>query len=139
MDFSTRGAIIVNLPKRIADVLTRPYPTQIANSSQQLGVIGTLFAWVIFWLLAVELWRARGHIMDRAGPLIYVGFFLLVAYSLSAGNAGTAFRYRMHVVALAVCILVVLRWLRTHPAPVPELAEAPGREAPARAPALAGT
>jgi Na+/melibiose symporter-like transporter len=51
--------------------------------------------------------------MARAGPLIYTAFFLLLAYSLSAGNAGTAFRYRMHLVAVALCAVVVIRWLRT--------------------------
>jgi hypothetical protein len=138
VDFSTRDAIIVNLPRRIGDVLTRPYPWQQGNTSQVLGVIGTLFAWGCFFWLALELWRARGQIMQRAGPLIYVGFFLLIAYSLSAGNAGTAFRYRMHVVALAVCALVVLRWLRTHPALTPEPVHARGEPAGERAPSLVG-
>ena len=50
---------------------------------------------------------------------------------------GTAFRYRMHVVALAICLLVVLRELRLHPAPAPAPARAPGRE-PAPTPSLAG-
>jgi hypothetical protein len=138
VDFSTRGAIITNLPQRTADVLTRPYPWQIGNTSQQLGLLGTIFAWTVLWLLALELWRARGHIMERAGPLIYVGFFLLVAYSLSAGNAGTAFRYRTHIVALALCALIVLRQLRTHPAAIPEPSRSLPREAGARAPSLAG-
>ena len=130
VDFSTRGAIIVNLPKRIVDVLTRPYPWQLGNTSQQLGLLGTIFAFTCFWLLALELWRARGHVMDRAGPLVYVGFFTLIAYSLSAGNAGTAFRYRMHIVALAICLLVVLRELRLHPAPAPAPARAARRGSP---------
>jgi hypothetical protein len=138
VDFSTRGAIITNLPKRIVDVLTRPYPWQIDNTSQQLGLLGTIFAWAIFWLLALELWRARGHIMERAGPLIYVGFFLLIAYSLSAGNAGTAFRYRTHIVAVALCALIVLRELRTRPAPAVEPAQAAGVQTAMRAPSLAG-
>ncbi len=112
VDFSTRSAIVVNLHRRVLDVLTRPYPWQLENTSQQFGVIGSLFALTVFSLLARELWRARGSIMARAGPLIYVGFFLLIAYSLSAGNAGTSFRYRMHVVAIAVCLLVVLTVLR---------------------------
>jgi hypothetical protein len=137
VDFSTRGAIITNLPKRIVDVLTRPYPWQIGNTSQQLGLLGTIFAWTCFWLLLLEIWRARGHIMERAGPLIYVGFFLLIAYSLSAGNAGTAFRYRTHIVGLALCALIVLRELRLHPAPTPAKAPAAGRE-PAATPSLAG-
>lgn len=138
VDFSTREAIIVNLPQRIGDVLTRPYPWQLGNVSQQLGLLGTIFAFTCFWLLALELVRARGQIMERAGPLIYVGFMLLIAYSLSAGNAGTAFRYRTHVVALALCALIVLRELRTRPAaePVPSEAPAPERE-PAARPGLA--
>ena len=34
---------------------------------------------------------------------------MLVAYALSAGNAGTAFRYRTHIVGLALCLMIVLR------------------------------
>ena len=137
VDFSTRGAIITNLPKRIVDVVSRPYPWQLGNTSQQLGLLGTIFAWTVFWMLVLEIWRARGHVMERAGPLIYVSIFLLLAYSLSAGNAGTAFRYRTHVVALALCALIVLRELLTHPATAPEPAPATGRQ-PAAAPSLAG-
>jgi hypothetical protein len=137
VDFSTRGAIIVNLPKRIVDVLARPYPWQLRNTSQQLGLIGGIFAWTVLWLLVLELWRGRGQIMDRAGPFVYLGAFTLIAYSLSAGNAGTAFRYRTHIVAMAVCLLVVLRWLRTHPAEVPEPVRAPGARIPRATPGLA--
>ena len=50
-----------------------------------------------------------GDILRRAGPLVYPAFFALIAYSLSAGNAGTAYRYRTHVVGLMLCVLVVLR------------------------------
>jgi hypothetical protein len=121
VDFSTRGAIIVNLPKRTVDILTRPYPWQVGNVSQEFGMIGTIIALACFWLLAGELWRARGNIMDRAGPLVYIGFATLIAYSLSAGNAGTAFRYRTHIVAIAICLIATLRQIRldaaTRPAP----------------------
>ena len=137
VDFSTREGVIINLPKRVRDVLTRPYPWQLGNTSQQLGVIGTVFALTLFWLLTRELWRARGHILERAGPLVYLGFFVLIAYSLSAGNAGTAFRYRTHVVALAICLFAVLRELRTHPAPVPEPRAPAARELAAPTPGLA--
>ena len=47
--------------------------------------------------------------MALAGPLVYPMGFLLVAYALSAGNAGTGFRYRTHIVLLAVAVLVALR------------------------------
>jgi hypothetical protein len=112
VDFSTRGAIITNLPRRLRDVILRPYPWQIGDIRQQLGIPGTTVAYLTFVLLIATLCTSRGGIWKRAGPLIYVGFFLLIAYSLSAGNAGTAFRYRTHLVALALCIIAVLRWAR---------------------------
>jgi hypothetical protein len=108
VDFSTRGAIVVNLPRRIPDVLLRPFPWQLGNLSQGIGLFGTLAAYLAFFFLIREGLRRRGEIMARAGPLIYLGFFLLIAYSLSAGNAGTAFRYRTQIVALFICIGVSL-------------------------------
>jgi hypothetical protein len=109
VDYSTRGKVFANLPKRMKDVLIRPYPWQTANPSQQLGAIGSLFALSCFFLLFLALLRRRGEVMALAGPLIYPMSFLLVAYALSAGNAGTGFRYRTHIVVLAVAVLVALR------------------------------
>lgn len=106
VDFSTRGAIVKNLPRRSLDVLLRPFPWQLGNISQGLGLLGTAAAYLILFLLVQVGLRNRGQIMARAGPLVYLGFFLLVAYSLSAGNAGTAFRYRTQIVAVLICIVV---------------------------------
>ena len=33
----------------------------------------------------------------------------MVAYALSAGNAGTGFRYRSHLVTLAIAAMAILR------------------------------
>jgi hypothetical protein len=33
---------------------------------------------------------------------------MLVAYALSAGNAGTAYRYRTHIVGILLCLVVVV-------------------------------
>jgi len=109
VDYSTRTAIITNLPVRIRDVLLRPYPWQLANLSQQLGVLGGLVMLSALFALARYGWRSRGEILARAGPLVYLGIATLVAYSLSAGNAGTAFRYRTHILALVIAAAVVLR------------------------------
>jgi hypothetical protein len=113
VDYSSRGKVLVNLPTRIRDVIFKPYPWQVANTSQQLGVIGTLVMSVGLLLLIGALLQNGGAVMSRAGPLVYPAVFLLVAYSLSAGNAGTAFRYRSHVVALLLCVLLVLRQQRS--------------------------
>jgi hypothetical protein len=108
VDYSTRGAIVTNLPTRIGDVLFRPYPWQIDNASQQLGLVGTIAALALLAFLLRELFLNRGAIMTRAGPILYTLVCLLIAYSLSAGNAGTAFRYRTHLVAMGVCVAVAL-------------------------------
>lgn len=108
VDFSTRGAIVVNLPRRVPDVLLRPFPWQLGNISQGIGLFGTMAAYLTFFFLVREGMRRRGEIMSRAGPLIYLGFFLLLAYSLSAGNAGTAFRYRTQIVAVLIAAFAAL-------------------------------
>jgi hypothetical protein len=110
VDYSRRDKIIVNLPKRMLDIITRPYPWQVGNLSQQLGVLGTLSMALLLVLLVSTIARNGGALFSRAGPLIYPLLFLLVAYSLSAGNAGTAFRYRTHLVAFLVALVCVLRW-----------------------------
>jgi hypothetical protein len=109
VDYSSRGKIIVNLPKRIADVITRPYLWQTQNTAQRLGVIGTLVVLASLVLLFQAVMRNGRAIMQRAGPLVYPGFLMLCAYALSAGNAGTAFRYRTHIMAIALALIVVLR------------------------------
>lgn len=109
VDYSTRGKVFQNLPKRMLDVVVRPYPWQVANPSQQLGAVGSLFALTVFVLLIGGAWRRRTEFTTLTGPLLYPMFFLLVAYALSAGNAGTSFRYRTHIVTLAVAALVALR------------------------------
>jgi hypothetical protein len=109
VDFSTRGAVIRNLPKRVFDLLFKPFPWQLGNTSQRLGAVGSLIALLGLGLLLGYAWRSRGQILTLTAPVLYPLLFLLIAYSLSAGNAGTGFRYRTHLVVLGVAMLVVLR------------------------------
>ncbi len=132
VDFSTREAIITNLPTRMWDVAFRPYVWQLDSASQRLGAIGGLVTLIVLVFLVDALIRRRGEILARAGPLIYLGFLLLIAYSLSTGNAGTGFRYRTHLLAIAICLIVTLREWRTEPAARPAPAAPPARVAAER-------
>src|SRR5262249_53286427 len=109
VNFSSRGALVANLPQRIRDLILEPYPWRLGDASQRVGAIGTLFAYAILLLLVRYAWLSRGQIFPRAAPLLYPLLFLLVAYSLSVGNAGTGFRYRAHLVTLAVGAMVIVR------------------------------
>lgn len=128
VDYSTREKIIVNLPTRVLDITTKPYPWQLGNASQQLGLLGTTAMFMGFVALIATLLADGKKIMRRAGPLIYPALFLLVAYSLSAGNAGTAFRYRTHLVAFLLAIVCTLRETRASAAPVTALRERAARQ-----------
>jgi hypothetical protein len=108
VDFSSRTDLITHLPQRMRDVVLRPYPWQLQNTSQQLGAIGTLVVLVGLFLLVRYLRPTRGRLLAVAAPLIYPLFFLLIAYALSVGNAGTGFRYRTHLVLLGLATVVVL-------------------------------
>lgn len=138
VDFSTRGAVIRNLPQRVLDLVVRPYPWQLQDTSQRLGALGSLVALAVLLLLLVYAWRSRGQVLARTAPILYPLLFLLVAYALSAGNAGTGFRYRTHLVVLSVAMLVVLREhvlrSRVDPADVSSLASAPPRAEPRQSP-----
>ena len=136
VDFSSRGKVATNLPKRALDVLTKPYPWQVANPSQVLGAVGSVAALSGLFMLLGYAWRARGRILESTGPLLYPLLFLLMAYSLSAGNAGTGFRYRTHIVTLSLAMLLILRSIaleRRAPA-APVRAAAPERRPPIASP-----
>jgi hypothetical protein len=109
VDFSTRSDLVRNLPRRIRDVILRPYPWQVQNTSQRLGAIGTLVVLIALYLLFRYARRNRGQVLAVTAPIIYPGFALLAGYALSVGNAGTGFRYRTHLVLLGLAALIVLR------------------------------
>jgi hypothetical protein len=109
VNFSSRGAILTHLPTRMRELILQPYPWQLQDASQRFGAIGTLAAYAILLLLIRYAWLSRGHVFPRAAPLLWPLLFMLVAYSLAVGNAGTGFRYRSHLVTLAICGVVVLR------------------------------
>jgi len=112
VDFSTRTKVITGLPARMLDVALRPYPWQLGSANQRLGLPGTLAAIAVLLLLLKELVLARGAAFRWAGPLLYPAALLFVAFSVISGNAGTSFRLRSTVVALAIAIVVVIRSLR---------------------------
>lgn len=109
VNFSTRGQVLIHLPQRIRDLIIKPYPWQLGDTNQRFGAIGTLVAYVVLLLFIRYAWISRGQVFARAGPVLYPLIFLLVAYSLASGNAGTGFRYRTHLVTLAIAALAILR------------------------------
>ena len=108
VNFSSRANIITNLPLRIRDLLLKPYPWQLGDWSQRFGAIGGLLVFALLIVLIRYAWRSRGSIFRLTGPLLYPTLMMLIAYSLSDGNAGIGFRYRAHLMIPAIGILSIL-------------------------------
>jgi len=79
VDFSTRGAVITNLPKRMFDLIFEPYPWQLQDPSQEVGAVGSMVALTGLFFLLRFAWRARGNLLSQTAPLLYPFVFLLIA------------------------------------------------------------
>jgi hypothetical protein len=109
INFSSPANIVLNAPRRMVDVLTRPYPWELADTSQELGLLGTVVLLVALYYFVRLVVRARLRVFQWSAPLVYTTAFLFFAYSVAAGNGGTSFRYRSHVVSVFICLVIVLR------------------------------
>src|SRR5205807_557656 len=79
VDLSTRGAVIRNLPVRLFDIVFKPFPWQLQDTSQQLGAAGSVVALAGLLFLLGYAWRSRGQILSLTAPILYPLLFLLVA------------------------------------------------------------
>lgn len=108
VDYTNVTSVVTNLPGRAFDLLSRPLPWEVANTSQQLGVIGTVVAWTLIAVVMFLFVRRPKLALEHLVPVAYILGSLLLVYSLSAGNAGTGFRYRSHLVVLLIITLAVV-------------------------------
>jgi hypothetical protein len=106
--YSSLADVALDLPRRAVDLLLRPYPWQVANANQRLGVLGTAVAWAALLLLVALVATNFSSARLRAPPLMLVAIWVAIGYSLSSLNAGTGFRYRTHVVFFLVALIGVL-------------------------------
>jgi hypothetical protein len=115
VDFSSAGSTARNIGTRVSALLLRPYPWQVANSSQRAGVPGTLAAWTML-LVAFAFVATRLRVAVTAlAPLLYIFVMLALVYALSTGNAGTGFRYRTHLLVVLAAIVAALAYLPRKP------------------------
>jgi hypothetical protein len=108
VDFSSLPSTGTHLAPRVKALLLQPYPWQVANANQQAGVVGTVAAWSLLLATLLVLLATRLRGVKSLVPLLYIIAALTLIYTLSAGNAGTGFRYRTHILVVLVAIFAVL-------------------------------
>ena len=79
-------------------------------------------AWLLVLLILYYVLTQPSRVIRLATPLVYPLLLATLAYALSAGNAGTGFRYRSHLLVLMIAIVVVM--VRRRPARRPRSARA---------------
>jgi hypothetical protein len=109
VDFSTPGQVAINLPRRMFDLMFRPYPWQLSDTSQRVAVIETVFVLAMLIVLAQTIVIRRRSFFALAAPLAYPALTLWFAYALAVANAGTGFRYRTQIIPLMIGMIFTLR------------------------------
>jgi hypothetical protein len=108
VDFSTPSGVVRGFPIRLKDFLLRPYPWQVANTSQRLGLLGSLIFWTALASTITMLVLDRRAALARAGPFLYLAAVTTAGYTLSTANAGTGFRYRLHLTLFLLALVAGL-------------------------------
>jgi hypothetical protein len=117
VNLSTPGEVAINLPRRMFDLMLRPYPWQLSDTSQRLGLIETLFVLALLVVLVRQTVSRRGPLLSLTAPLLYPAVLLWIAYALAVANAGTGFRYRTVIIPLFIGMMFALEAGPRDPAP----------------------
>jgi hypothetical protein len=97
IDVSTPMGALQALPIGFAYLMFAPFPWQISNFRQASTLPEMLVWWALFPLLIGGLWFTIKHKLRNAVPILLFTLMLTLAYSISQGNVGTAYRQRAQV------------------------------------------
>jgi hypothetical protein len=110
LNFSTPGEVAINLPRRMFELMFRPYPWELSDTNQRLGLIETLFVLLLIVGFTDAIVSRRRSAVARVAPLAYPALLLWIAYSLAVANAGTGFRYRTVIIPLMIGMICALNF-----------------------------
>ena len=109
VEVTTTPGLTLTLLERTGDFVTRPFPWQAENLSQQLGAMGTLvwYGLAVAGLAALVAARRNRDLWVRAVPILVLAGAQSAAYALTLVNAGLGFRHRIHLALMVVLVLAV--------------------------------
>jgi 4-amino-4-deoxy-L-arabinose transferase-like glycosyltransferase len=99
-DVSTTAHALDYLPKGIAQFLLGPFPWQIGNGRQSLGLVEVMVLWALVPALFRGLRAGWLRARRRIAVLLFPALLLTVMLSLLIGNFGTVTRERLQVLVL---------------------------------------
>lgn len=112
VDVSTTEGAISAIPVGFAYVMFAPFPWQANNLRQAIALPEVLIWWLMVPFMISGIIYAIRHRIREALPILIFSLMLTLAYSISQGNVGTAYRQRTQIqvfLFMFIAVGIVLR------------------------------
>ena len=97
IDVSTTGGAISAIPVGLAYLLLAPFPWQVSSFRASITVPEVLMWWAMLPLMVMGIGWTLKNRLRRALPILIFSLMLTLAYSITQGNVGTAYRQRTQI------------------------------------------
>lgn len=108
-DVSTTEGALSAIPLGFVYLMFAPFPWQAANLRQTITVPDVLVWWAMMPFLIMGIIYTVKNRLRNAFPVLIFSLLLTLAYSISQGNVGTAYRQRAQI-QVFLFILVGVGW-----------------------------
>lgn len=108
-DVSTTEGALSAMPLGFAYLMFAPFPWQAANLRQTITIPDVLVWWVMMPFLVIGIIYTVKNRLRNAFPVLIFSLLLTLAYSITQGNVGTAYRQRAQI-QVFLFVLVGVGW-----------------------------
>jgi hypothetical protein len=109
LDISTAEGAIAALPIGFSYLMLAPFPWQAENLRQAITIPEVIIWWLLIPFTLVGLAYTIKNRTRIALPVMIFSLLLTIAYSLSQGNVGTAYRQRTQI-QVFLFIFIAVGW-----------------------------
>lgn len=107
VDVSTTGGALTTIPMGVAYLLFAPFPWEVANLRQSITIPEMIVWWASFPVMILGLWYSVRFRFRQSLPILLLTFMVTLAYSVFAGNVGTAYRQRAQLLVFYFIFVAV--------------------------------
>ena len=97
VDVSTTGGALTTIPIGLTYLLLAPFPWQMGSVRSAITAPEIFVWWGLLPLMVAGIVWTMKHNLRRALPVLLFSVMLTLAYSITQGNVGTAYRQRTQI------------------------------------------
>jgi hypothetical protein len=107
VNVSTTGGVLSAIPIGMTYLLLAPFPWQMGSLRSLITFPEMVVWWSSMPLLVLGIWYAMKFRLRRVAPILVFVSMLTVAYSVTQGNVGTAYRQRSQLLLFYLIFVAV--------------------------------